>query len=621
MKIKISKDIQSYYQDFDLKILVHELSEREIESFRRPEKTRPSEWQEKEIFLPEGLSFLPGFWKNSNAAYLSSIVDAAAMINVERVVLMSAPQTGKSSVANNFVGHQIVYFPMPVLYVLPDELTSKERSSKVDLMLTHSPALRKKLTGNQNDLTETKKTLINTNIYFAWASSVAGLADKPIGIAICDEIDKYVRPSKKEASSLYLIEKRMNSYSLINTIILASTPTLESGSIFTEYLSADYRFDYHVCCPDCNGYHEMVFENFKWEKYIDSLNKERLDVCYCCPLCSSEWGEYKRDTAVEHGKWFEKESGVEIMELLSTIKGRRVSIGFRVPSWLSRFITLAKVVAAYLKTKDETNPDETQDYYNSHAALPYKPKQITHDIDKIKRLRVDRPESVVPEDTAMLIAGVDTQDASFWYEIRAFQYSSSGCRSLAIKLGQIIDWDSLKEVLFRDYYDEKGKAYPVQLILQDAMGTRTSEVYQYVEKYQPRWFPTKGEDKMNGLYSYSKINPKHFKGKALKRFLIRINVLHLKNRLASLFNVNPTDPEAWLYHSDTPDDFLRHNTVEYFDEKKGLWMCPSGKDNHLFDCTVLTLAGSLIKDVKNMRKPKPKKRESENPYTGGGSIW
>ena len=80
---------------------------------------------------------------------------------------------------------------------------------------------------------------------------------------------------------------------------------------------------------------------------------------------------------------------------------------------------------------------------------------------------------------AGLTAGVDTQDAGFWYEIRAWGFGESE-ESWQVREGFVTSFADLERVLFRDEYrDVDGLVYPLQIVVQDAMGHRTTEVYDF----------------------------------------------------------------------------------------------------------------------------------------------
>ncbi len=63
-----------------------------------------------------------------------------------------------------------------------------------------------------------------------------------------------------------------------------------------------------------------------------------------------------RDKAVGLGGWFDRVTGIDIKTYLKTYRPKK--IGFHIPSWLSRFVSLSEVAAAFLRgRKSSLNPD------------------------------------------------------------------------------------------------------------------------------------------------------------------------------------------------------------------------------------------------------------------------
>jgi hypothetical protein len=106
--------------------------------------------------------------------------------------------------------------------------------------------------------------------------------------------------------------------------------------------------------------HLMSFKSIKWPEDVRDpekvLNNEL--AYYECPACGSCWTNLKRDAAARFGRWVameksrdgEKEiegTGLELFEYLKKYNPRK--IGFHIPSWVSPFVTLSEVAAAFLK--------------------------------------------------------------------------------------------------------------------------------------------------------------------------------------------------------------------------------------------------------------------------------
>jgi len=467
-------------------------------------------------------------------------------------------------------------------------------------------------------------------IYLGWGSSAARLANKPIMIGVADEIDKPgfdVKKDDKEASPLKLIEKRFTTFGDSYKFWKISTPTVETGNIWIELNKSEVIFDYFVKCPHCSDFHIMIFDNIKWEGGRDAdpevIEGKKL-AYYECPECSSKWDDNKRNKAVQSGEWrSRKDRPLEIFKYLETYNPKK--IGFHLPGWIPRFISLSESAAAFLKGLKDF--DAMKDFINAYKAEAYIPKVKERSEKFIKRLRdPERLSGIVPGggQVAALVAGVDTQDNGFWYEIRAIGYGLD-MESWGIRSGYLETFEALEQVLWKNkYFDVEGNEYFVGLTVQDAMGHRTSEVYDFCRLNRGKIFPLQGKQKLTQPFTYSNIEFYPGTKKPIQGGLrlLKADVNYHKNILARLLNVNPGDPGQYHYQGDITESWVKQMTVEFVNEK-GFWECPKNKDNHGWDCAVYGLVAAEVMGVKYWAKPgeeqKPKIKKVENNTTSNNS--
>lgn len=571
--------------------------------YRKRKRVPVSRWAEEHRVITMGA--VTGRWKNSTTPYLAGVMDASFHPSVETVIICAADQVGKSECVNNCIGYAIDRDPGPVLYVYPDEITARENSNdRILPMIESSMRLKSYLTGRDDDSASFRINLQHMPIYMAWARSAARLANKPIKYIVFDETDKYPDTAgKREASPIRKGEKRLRTYRHSRRIWKLSTPTIENGPIWQALTTeAEVIFDYHVACPGCGMLQRMVFDQIKWpDDTRDPQKIEAEDLAkYVCLGCGARWDDHLRNQAVVKGAWIERReenNGVPLKEYLAVCQPKR--IGFHIPSWLSRFVGLSEVAAAFLKAKD--NKNELKDFLNSHAAQPWKDYTVERQEDKILTLRDARPRGLVPGGDAVscLTAGVDTQDNGFWFEIRAWGYGLT-LESWQIREGFVESFEALRQVLFEDDY----QGYVVRCVVQDAMGHRTAQVYDFARGLRGRLWAFKGEERMRQPFAFS--NLEHYPGTqkpipgGLK--LLRADVNYYKNLLSGKLEVAPADPGAWHLHSETTQEWARHLCAEYIDDKTGLWACPDNKANHGWDCSVYNLVAADVLGVKFWKK-------------------
>jgi len=599
-------------------------AERKVWRKRRP--IAPSVWAERHRVLT--MSSVPGRWKNRTAPYLAGIMDAAAYKSIEEIVVCAAPQTGKSEAVNTFIGYCVDRAPGSVLYIFPDEQTARENSrDRIQPMITASNRLRSYMTGYDDDVSNMTIRLQHMQIYLGWARSASRLANKPLPYVVFDEVDKFPDTAgAREAGPIQLGEKRTRTFRGSRKIFKLSTPTIEDGNVWRALNDAAAVFDFHVRCPFCNASQLMDFDHIKFpDDARDPIEMKNHNLAwYECASCAAHWTDDDRNTAVRAGVWKDRENGLSIDAVLKSMNP--LSIGFHLPSWISYFVGLSEVASDFLRgLQDKT---ALKDFLNNHKAEPWKEYEITRKEDTILKLADDRPRGRVPGENqvAAIVAGVDTQDNGFYYEIRAFGFGLEQ-PSWQIREGFVLDFTSLAQVLWQDQYlDSADNPYLVRLAVIDAMGHRTAEVYDFCRQYRGHILPAKGKQQIQQPFAYSNLeyypgNQKPIPG-GLR--LVRINTNFFKNHLANRLDIAPADPGAWHLHSETTAEYARHMIAEYIDEK-GLWQCPPGRANHYWDCAVYALAAADIIGVKHWQPASPQKPHTpSNPHHAAaprGGRW
>lgn len=579
--------------------------------FRKKKPIRCSRWTEKHRIVT--MSSMPGPWRNAITPYLAGIMDASFFESVETVIICAAPQTGKSECVNNCIGHTIDRRPGSVLYIYPDEQTARENSKDriADMILT-SPRLKGYLTGMDDDISFYRINLRHLQIYMGWARSAARLANKPIPYVVFDEIDKYPETAgKKETSPIALGEKRTRTYRGFCKIWKISSPTDDTGPVWNAICSeAQAIFVFLVRCPVCGALQHMVFDekHFKVPEEMRDPNiiEAQNLAWYECDVCHAHWDSDIRNEAVQNGEWrtgyvkdgaiHHDKNSISLIDYLNAYRPKK--IGFHIPSWLSSFVFLSEIFARFLR--GSKNKTALKDFKNNDEAVPWKHYEKLRKEDAILTLCDDRPRGRVPGQgiVAGLVAGIDTQDDGFWYRIRAFGYGGPELikESWGVREGFLTTWGALEQILWKDIYqDEDGNRYVISMIIQDALGHRTAEVYKFCLQHRGKIFPSFGRQKMAQAYTWN--NLQYFPGgkKPIPGGLtgINVNTNYYKDDLSGLLEISPADPGAWHENTEFSEAYARHMTSEFINEK-GFWECPSGKENHLWDCAVLCLCAHDI---------------------------
>jgi phage terminase large subunit GpA-like protein len=603
-------------------IHLDQLSTEERQAISLSEKVGILEWIPSKRVL-SSRSEEKGPVRLERTPYIVPWLEATVDPYVEEVVICASAQIAKTEFGMHVLGFYADVERAPVLYTLADEMTSKHISrDRIKKMFEDSPKLYHLI--DRAPVVNNEELELNNGAYISvmWASSVAAIATKAFRVTISDEIDKpgyYVKTS--EAMPLSLIRERTESYHNFKHIFF-STPTIEQGNITVELNSCDLIYDWHVPCPHCGTYQPLRFSpeyayGFKDGKYLaydgskkkigkviwhggrEATRHDMEQARYQCGTCKKEWTTAMKNKAVMQG--------LSVPRKRINFRPRKVGFHInRLYSLLGKSGDLGKIVSSFVSAVKSKNPRIIQGVINSTFAEPFRPLKKLRRTEKLEKLKDDRPRGLVPGQgqVACLLAGVDTQDDGFYYEIRAFGYGLEG-ESWCIREGFVSSFAGLVRVLWEDKYrDIDGTEYTVRLALQDAMGHRTSEVYQFCRLHHGFIMPTQGMRTMATPYNFRTIN--RYPGTQRKIIgglqLVRFDTNYYKSKLSAKLDIMPVDPGAYHYHSETDKDWLKQMTVEVIGQD-GFWHNPLERPNHAWDCSVLTMLAHEILEIAFWNKP------------------
>ena len=594
-------------------------SESERKVFRKHKRIPVSSWAER--YRHVTMSVLPGRWKNEITPYLSGIMDASWFPTVQEVVICKAPQVGGTEAVLNCLAYAIDRDPGAALVLYPDELTAKENSQdRIQPMIKGSPRLRSYMTGVDDDASSLRINLQHMVIYMAWARSAPRLANKPIRFLICDEVDKYVDTAgRRETDPISLAEARTITYRFSRKIWKLSTPTTETGNITKALAAVQTVFDYWVCCPACGAGQKMEFKQVKWPRAAEPGPDGRIHsedpavieagklAWYECPHCLAQWNDYDRDAAVRAGGWRARSDGRSMKDVLR--EQRPVKIGFHIPSWLSTFVSLSTVAAAFLRSLSDINA--FKDFHNKHLAEPWKLTVIAGNEAQILAARCPLPAQTVPEEAVALTAGVDVQKSGFWFVVKAWAASGT---SWTIHYGFLSTWEEVEHLLFETAYPVAGTERTMRIFRAcvDTGGgekyedmTMTDETYLWLIRNRGRggvalWGTKGSSSSLPGMLRIGNEVLSTSRGRKLPAGLRILSVdtekakdqLHYRLQLAAKPETRSLPGAAFL-HADTGPDYVAQILAE---EKrrneKGHeeWVNVHGRPNHLLDAEILAAA-------------------------------
>lgn len=355
-----------------------------------PSRRQLSDWIEENVFLPEGVSSLPGavrLWP-----FQREIADAIGDPAIERVTLVKPVRVGFTTLITGALAGYVANDPAPILCLLPTEADCRDYMvSDVEPIFDASPVLAG-LIGDDRDEAG-RNTILSRRFPGGSLKVVAAKAPRNLRrhnarVLLCDEVDGMEAGS--EGSPILLAERRTLSFA-DRKIVIGSTPVFEDTShVLRSYAQSDARV-FEVPCPECGDFHEIGWSDIHWPDGAPHR------AHYVCPSCGSIVEEREKPGMVAAGRWratrpqIEGHAGFRLNALVSLLANA---------SW-------GKLAAEFVAGKDD--PAQLQTFVNTILGQGW--REAGEDIDDGELAGRAEPFSLdaVPEAVLALTAGADVQ--------------------------------------------------------------------------------------------------------------------------------------------------------------------------------------------------------------------
>ena len=554
-----------------------------------PEKLTVSEWAEKYRVLDSKSSARPGPWRNSVTPYLKDIMDEFNSITTEEIIFIKPTQVGGTEALQNALGYVVMQDASPVIIVYPTEdLAESVSENRLQPMLRLSPELKKRF----KELRTSKLEIQCEDMYItlAGANSPASVSSRPTKYVLLDEVDKYPGSSKKEANPIKLAKERAKTFP-DRKIFQASTPTLRTGHIWKAKEGADIEKHYFVPCPHCGDYIELKFQQIKWNQdeklsYIDRAETAK----YCCQECGSIIEDRHKPAMLNAGRW-------------QTIK-QRTQFPKKVAYWMntlySPFVKFSEIAKEFLTTKDD--PEEFQNFVNSWLAEPWEDTKLKTTAETVLDAQTDLEEFVVPEYAEMLTAGIDVQENSLYWTIRAW---GKHITSQNIAHGQAYSFSEVEKIMNSEFLKPDGTPMIVNLAGIDS-GDQTDMVYDFCANNADWAIPVKGRPAGESNYKVSTVNKTASNAHGMQ--LLLVSGGNYKDMIANRMKRKPGTKGSWTVYKGCDREYAEQVTAEHKINSKG----PGGKsklvwvpktshaDNHYLDTEVYAFAVAELLGIRTL---------------------
>ena len=577
-----------------------------LKFLKPPEDITVSEWADKYRVLDVKSSAMPGPWRTEQTPYLKGIMDEFNNYETEEIIYVKPTQVGGTECLQNMVGYIIQQDPAPTMIVYPtDKLAESISENRLQPMIKAAPGLKKRYL--ENDSTRLELQFDGMYLTLAGSNSPSSLASKAIKYLFLDEVDKYPGASKKEADPISLARERTKTFHN-KKIFITSTPTLRDGHIWKALEDADIEKHYFVPCPHCGEYIELKWQQIRFPKEEGMSYADRAEFAvYVCQECGCILTDKDKPDMLKKGEWR------VVRE--NTKYARKVA--FWMNTLYSPFVRFSEVVKEFLTTKDD--PEMFQNFTNSWLAEPWEDTRLKTSIDIVLARQTEYEEYVVPEWTKVLTAGVDVQETSLYYTIRAW---GDYLTSQNIAHGQVASFKDIEKIMNLEYRMPDGTPMVVALALIDS-GNDTDRVYDFCAINSDWALPSKGaSNSMMSHYRLSKVNKSGSKAQGMN--LVLVDTGKYKDMIAGRMQ-KENGTGSWMVYQGCDEEYAKQVTSEQKvnikngrGQVKQQWkLKTSHADNHYLDCEVYALCAADVLEIRAsfMDSVKDTQSVSEDTHT------
>lgn len=599
----------------------------------------PSEWAEKNRYLPPSVTSLPGFFRFEVAPYLREILDClGADSPVREVSVMKGVQICMTTgVIENAIGYYIAHVrTAPMMLITADsELTKLRMDSYITPMLHHSE-LEHLI--KSSDVTNTRKRG-KTDKRLEWigggflipfgAQNANKLRSTSIQILLRDEVDGWptvIGKDGKEGDPLKLSADRTAAYEGSRKIVDLSTPLIAGTSKIAQRFACGDQRRYFVCCLGC-GLPQVLrwsgtgpdgeVTGIIWETERDRLVHD--SVRYRCECGRQHINDDKtRLLSPENGaEWRPMAEPVSPFHRSYHINALYSPVGMQtwgacVAKWLDAWDTervrprdLAKLQVFYnnvlgkpFELRGEKLRFEQVSEHRRHYSFGEVPNKLATKYSGAPILLLTCAVDVHKEDLAVAVFGWAKGRRAFLIDYWRFDGDTE-------QIDNPATWGRLRKLIETQVYTaDDGSRYRIRLTLIDS-AYRTDVVYRFAARYDAGVAPIKGREAPQGVNATKEFS--EFKTKAgTVGYSIVVDLYKDRWSAALRRGWDPHDLQPDGHFNaplDVEDYQLKELTVETkrakIEARTGtrrgyVWHRPQGAANELWD---LLIYGSAALDL------------------------
>lgn len=277
------------------------------EALRPPRKIKPSDWVEEHLYFPDGVA---GGQKMKLFEFQKEPIDQCINPEVRKIVAVSSAQLLKTTVGMSIAQYLLVNRPANTIIGMGAlDLLRKFRKGKWENSINYSPIMQS-IMSSKSDKNSTnsevqQKLKDGTDIFFTNLNAPSGSRSVYAKYLILDEVAP-LKADDREGDPIALISERSKTDNA-SLMVITSTPLEPDDTIMKQWAISDQR-KFHVPCPHCETFHELVWENvrFKFKEVEGSRGRAKADPETAelhCPHCDGIINEIQRAKMITLGKW------------------------------------------------------------------------------------------------------------------------------------------------------------------------------------------------------------------------------------------------------------------------------------------------------------------------------
>ena len=454
-------------------------------------RPNPLQWAEREIVIDPRFSPRPGRFSCDFTPYLRQLHLWFGDRGVRQLTFVKSAQIGGTTLMANLIQYAVAEDPGPILYVTSTADNAKSWSERELIPRMKScGAIRELMPDDPDQFKKTEMAFKNCTVKLVGSMSASQLASRPIRYLFADETDKWPDASATEAPSLELAMARTNFYRSICKRVLASTPTVETGAIWSQFLQGS-QHRYHLECPACGHWQHLRFEQITWSPDLRGMDGQwDLDAVsesavYLCEECGDPWAQDHQREMVSSGRW-----------IAGNLNAPSDHISCHISALYSPTMTWGEIAKLFLQKA--TSPGGLHDFRNTYEGLPFEARASTLrdesllDLRGGYRQREIPPAAVIDGQAPMLTLCADPGGKRTHWTVEARIMSGESW---------LIDWGEVEEVdelVHPDFLKARTYLLPDGITPVSPMaglidsGFFTERVYAVCARSDGFYYPSKG---------------------------------------------------------------------------------------------------------------------------------